>query len=340
MNEHRAASVAQKNGDINMRLKLLKSTATALIMWAAATGASFSQTWPAKPIELVHGFAAGGQADIVARLIAQGLTERLKSPVVVVSRSGAGGNLASESVTRATPDGHTLILLTGGHAVSAALYKNLKFDPVKDFAFVSPISINPFVLVVRKDSAITDIASLIAAAKKQPGRITYSSVGIGSTQHLVGELFASSTDTQLTHVPYRGGGAPMADLLGGQIDLNIDSIAATRSAIESGRARAIGITSADKWPTLPSIEPVSAVQPGFAVTSWIGIAAPAATPQPIVSRLNTELQSLLADQQFQQRLLDNGSRVNPGSPEDLRRLVTSEIDRWTKVISKAGIERN
>ena len=210
-----------------------------------------AQAWPRRPVMLMHGFGAGGNADSISRVVANALSQDLGEQVVVEAKPGAGGNLASEQVSRATPDGHTIILLTGGHAVSAALYKSLRFNPVDDFAFASLVATFPFVIAARADSPIQSIAQLVEAAKREPGKLTFSSVGFGSTQHLAGELFAETAGIKLTHVPYRGGMQPLSDLMSGRIDLMVDSITVTGAAIRAGTISGLGVTSREPWPALP-----------------------------------------------------------------------------------------
>ncbi|WP_043833382.1 Bug family tripartite tricarboxylate transporter substrate binding protein [Muricoccus aerilatus] len=306
---------------------------------AGLTRAARAQSWPDRPITLVHGFGAGGNADVIARVIAAPLSESLGRPVVVEARTGAGGNIASEYAARATPDGHTLILLTGGHAVSAAMYRSLRFDPVEDFAFVSLVSVFPFVVATRADGPIRSLAELIAAARRDPGGLTFSSVGVGSTQHLTGELLAQMAGIRLTHVPYRGGTQPLTDLLSGRIDVMVDSVTVTGAAIAADKLRALGITSAAPWPALPEVPPVAAAVPGFEVVSWVGLAASARTPAAVVERLNGELRAALAQPAVRERLEGLGTQVSPTSPEGMRRFVSAEVARWTEVVARAGIER-
>ncbi|WP_027556954.1 tripartite tricarboxylate transporter substrate binding protein [Bradyrhizobium sp. Cp5.3] len=319
--------------------KFAAAIIVSLLTVLIASPVSAADQWPQKPITLMHGFGAGGNADTISRLVAAGLAEKLGATVTVDAKPGAGGNLASELVSRAAPDGHTLILLTGGHAVSGALYKSLRFDPVQAFSFVSLIGTFPFVVATRADSPITDLSSLIAAAKAAPGKLTFSSVGFGSTQHLVGELLSLSADIKLTHVPYRGGMQPLTDLLGGNIDLIVDTITVTRQGINGGTLRGLGVTSTEPWPTLPNVPPIGSRIPGFEVISWIGIAAPAGTPAPVIERLNGTLSALVDDAAFQQKLDDLGVRAKASSPAEMRDFVAGEIVRWNGVIDRASLQR-
>ena len=309
----------------------------ALLLGAIAPATA--QTWPDRPIALVQGFGAGGNADTIARLIATPLSEALGRPVVVEARTGAGGNIASEAVARAQPDGHTLILLTGGHTASAALYRALRFDPVADFAFISTVAVFPFVVATRADGPIQNLAGLIEQARRDPGGVTFSSVGVGSTQHLAGELLAQTAGVRMTHVPYRGGTQPLTDLLSGRIDLMVDSITVTGGGIRAGTVRALGITSREAWPLLDTAPSVAATLPGFEVLSWVGLAAPARTPQPIVDRLHAEVSRILGSAEMQERLARVGTLARASTPAEMRAMVTAQVAQWQRVVEAAGIER-
>ena len=304
-----------------------------------ATLPAQAQGWPERPITLIQGFGAGGNADTIARLIATPLSEALGRPVVVEARTGAGGNIASEAVARAQPDGHTLILLTGGHTASAALYRALRFDPVADFAFISTVAIFPFVVATRADGPIQNLAGLIEQARRDPGGVTFSSVGVGSTQHLAGELLAQTAGVRMTHVPYRGGTQPLTDLLSGRIDLMVDSITVTGGGIRAGTVRALGITSREAWPLLDTAPSVAATLPGFEVLSWVGLAAPARTPQPIVDRLHAEVSRILGSAEMQERLARVGTLARASTPAEMRAMVTAQVAQWQRVVEAAGIER-
>ena len=307
------------------------------LVFAACAGRA--ETWPTRPITLVHGFAAGGNADSIARVLASGMAPALGQNVVVEAKPGAGGNVASEAVARSGADGTTIILLTGGHAVSAALYGKLKFDPVGDFAFVSRVGTFPFVVATRADGPIPDLPSLIAAAKRDPGRLTFSSVGFGSTQHLAGELLGVTAGIKMTHVPYRGGMQPLSDLLSGRIDVMVDSITVTGAAVRAGTIRGLGVSSAEPWPGLAGVPPIARTLPGFEVRSWIGIAAPSGTPPAVVAALNESIRKALADPALREKLAGLGVEPDATAPDAFRDFVASEIRRWQDVVARAGIEK-
>ncbi|MDT2021431.1 tripartite tricarboxylate transporter substrate binding protein [Methylocella sp. CPCC 101449] len=316
-----------------------RSVVAGLLASAAGSQSLLAQDWPRKPIVLVHGFGAGGNADSIARVMAGELSTALGQQVVVEAKPGAGGNIASENVARSEPDGYRIIMLTGGHAVSAALYKSLRFNPVDDFAFVSLVATFPFVIATHLQSPIKSIGDLIAAAKKEPGKFTFSSVGVGSTQHLTGELFAELAGIKLTHVPYRGGMEPLSDLMGGRIDLMVDSITVTGEAIRSGTIRGLGVTSREPWPGLTQVTPIAATLPGFEVRSWNGIAAPAGTPPDVMARLNGAIAKALQVPKVREQLGFLGVQPEATPPEAMRSFIASEITRWKGIVDKAGIQR-
>jgi tripartite-type tricarboxylate transporter receptor subunit TctC len=304
---------------------------------AAIDNAAAQGPYPNHPLLLTHGFAAGGNGDVTSRIVAEALSPRLGQPVIVEPRPGAGGNTASARLAKAAPDGHTLITLTGGHAVSGAIYKSLPFDPVDDFQMISTYGYQAFMVAVRKESPIKSIADLIAAAKAAPGTLTYSSVGVGSTQHLAGELFCAMAGIKMIHVPYRGGSTPMTDLLGGQIDVGFDSITVIEPQLRAGKVTALGVTSANKWWSLPDVAPIAATVPGYDVQTWLGLAAPKGVPPEVVERLNGAMRAALADPATQERLRKVGMDVRASSPDEMTKLVASQVAKWKKVVADAHI---
>lgn len=303
----------------------------------AGQNAQAQETYPARPVVLTHGFAAGGNADAISRILGEALSHRLGQPVVVEPRPGAGGNTAAARLAKSPSDGYTLITLTGGHAVSAAIYKSLPFDPVDDFQMLSVVGYQAFMIAVRNDNPIKSTADLIVAAKASPGKLTFSSAGVGSTQHLAGELLCAMAGIAMTHVPYRGGSAGLTDLLGGQIAVIVDTITVIEPQVRAGTVRALGVTSATKWWSLPDIVPIAAAVPGYDVQTWVGLAAPKGTPQPVVQRLNAEMRAVLADVSVQERLKKIGLDVQPSSPEEMRTMIAGQIAKWKKVVADAQI---
>ncbi len=318
---------------INRRHLILAAAAASAAPWAFAQDA-----YPSRPVQLIHGFGAGGNADQVARMVAQRLGERLKQPVVVDIKSGAGGVIASNFVAKASPDGYNIVMLTGAHTVSAALRKTLPYDPIKDFAFISRVSAFPFVVAVRAEHPAKTLAQLLDMAKKGPGKVTFSSVGVGSTQHMVGELLGSAGNVALLHVPYRGGGAPVQAVIAGDVDILVDTLTVATPHIKSGRLRALGVTSAAAWPSVPDVAPVSVTLPNFEVLSWLGLAAPAGTPASVVQFLNQQLRLVLQDEGANKMLQAAGSGAAPNTPDQMRDMIQTDITRWREVIVKANIK--
>jgi tripartite-type tricarboxylate transporter receptor subunit TctC len=304
-----------------------------------ACGGVAADEYPSRPISLVHGFGAGGNADTLARLIGERLQATMGQPVVVEAKTGAGGTIASNLVAKTKPDGYTLIMQTGGHAVSGALYKSLPYDTVEDFEWVSTVTSFPFVIAVRAEHPARTLAELLERAKSDPGKVTFTSVGVGSTQHLTGELLASTAGVKMTHIPYRGGGAPIMGVLAGDVELLVDTITVAGPHIKSGKLRPLAVTSAQAWPALADVPTAAATLPGFEVRSWLGIAAPKGLPAPVLAKLNAEIRKALEHPETKARIEGAGSEARGSSPEEMRRMVASEVARWQKVVAEAGIER-
>jgi tripartite-type tricarboxylate transporter receptor subunit TctC len=324
---------------MRVRISTMMAVAAALLCTFGGLDARADEDYPSRPVTLMHGFGAGGNADAIARIVADGLSRRLGKPVIVEARPGAGGNIASDRVANAAPDGYTLIMLTGGHAVSAALYKSLPFDPVDDFQMISTVVFFPFVVAVKANHRFQTLADLIAEAKAKPDTLTYSSVGVGTTQHLVGELLSSMAGIKMIHVPYKGGGGPINDLLGGQIDILIDTLTITAPQLAAGTIRGLGVTSQKPWFSIPDAPPIAATVPGYEVRSWLGIATTKGVPAPIVERLNREVRAVLDTPEIRSKLEAMGNEVRGGSPDEMRGMIGSEISRWKQVIGDAGIPK-
>ena len=319
-----------------MRLTVFAALCCAL----AVTGAAVAQdNYPSRSITLSHGFGAGGNSDTVARIIAPVLAERLGQQVIVEPRVGAGGNLATDRIVKAEPDGYNLIVLTGGHAVSGALYKALPFHPVDDLQMLSTLIYFPFVISVRNDHRFQSLADLVAEAKAKPKTITFSSVGVGSTQHLAGELLASLAGIELVHVPYRGGQAPVTDLLGGRIDVMVDTLTVTRPQLNAGTIRGLAVTSPTPWPSLPGIPAAADTVKGYDVRSWMGVATTKGVPEPRVNTLNAEILYALKQPQVRDKLEAIGNEVRGSTPDEMRAWVAGEVAKWRKVIDAAKVER-
>ncbi len=315
-------------------------------VWAAAilaVSALFpaqAEDYPSRPIKIIQGFAPGGNADNVARVLAQELSKGLGQPVVVEAKPGAGGTVGADVVAKSAPDGYTLLLVTGGHAVAGATYKSLGYRTVDDFAWISTATLFPFIVVTRADGAYPSLAALLAAAKVKPDGVTYGAPGVGATQHLTTELLASTAGVKFLEIPYRGEGAAVTAMLSKEIDFFVTAASSVRAHIDAGTFTAIAVTSAARWsgmPQVPTIEEQGVK--GFDVSSWAGLATAAGTPRPIVERLNQEMRRALQVVEVRTRLESFGGNVQASSPEELRTRVATELARWTKVVREAKIEQ-
>jgi len=312
-----------------------RSLAAALLL---ATGTCPAQGYPAKPIRFLIGFPPGGTNDILARALAPKLSEYLGQPVVIENRGGASTAIATELAARAAPDGYTILLNAPGHATNPALIK-LNFDPVKDFAFITLLAESQNLLVVHPSLPVRSVKDLIGISKKRPGEINYGSSGIGTTPHMSAELFQFMTGTRWTHIPYKGSGLGLTALLGGEISLYFANVPAAFQHVKAGRLRPVALSGTKRTPAAPGIPTVAeSGLPGFAVTSWFGVAAPAKTPRPIVDRLNGEIVRALATLELRERMEGMGADPVGNTPEEYTRFVQNEIVKWGKVIKAAGIK--
>jgi len=297
-----------------------------------------AQAYPNRPIRLILGFAAGGSADIVARLIAQHVADTIGQPVIVENRTGASSNLAGEAVARSAPDGYTLFLVTTVNAINATFFDNLKFDLKRDFSPVSGVTRVPNVLNVNPSVPANNVAEFIAYAKANPGKLNMASTGNGTSIHLAGELFQSMTGTKLIHVPYRSPPQAMTDLLAGQVQVMFDVMTQGLQHIKDGRLRALGVTTAARSPALPDVPTVADTVPGYEASSWSGICAPAGTPAEVVDRLNRQIQTTMADPVIKARLAGLGSTAITGRPDEFARFLADETDKWGKVVCLANVK--
>lgn len=299
-----------------------------------------AQTYPNQAIRIVQGFPPGGNADTVARLIGNEMTKSLGQPIVVEARPGAGGTIAADLVSRAAADGYTLLLATGGHSVAGALYKQLPYKSVDGFSMISTISFFPFILSTRSDGKYATLQQLLAASRQAPLTVSYAAAGPGATQHLVGELLASKSNSKLLYVSHRGDADSLRALMSGTVDMIITPGTAVLPLIQAGTLRAIAVSSPTRWAGLPDTPTVaeSGVQ-GYQVRSWLGLAAPAGTSPAIVNMLNAALQTALAVPEVRARLEQIGGDVRGSSPQEMRDLINAEITQWKSVIDEAKIER-
>jgi tripartite-type tricarboxylate transporter receptor subunit TctC len=311
--------------------------AFAILAFAHAAAA---ETYPTRPLTIVAPYAAGGGADLIARLMAQKLAERLGQSFVVENRLGAGGVIAASSVAKATPDGYTLFMGASTQlAIQVTLHKTLPYDPAADFAPVALVASVPFVLTVNPSLPVHSVTELIALAKQKPGQLSFGSSGVGGPPHLFTELLKTMTGIEMTHIPYKGTAQAMTDVIAGHVPIIFSDLAPAIPQLKAGRLRALGISSAVRFAGMPEIPPLAEVGvPGFDAVSWLALVAPAATPPEIVDKLHAEVKQIMAEPAVQQRFVDLGNipLVSP-PPAELRRYFKSEIVRWGKVVQQAGL---
>lgn len=299
-------------------------------------GLSFSQD---KPIRFYVGFAAGGSTDIISRFLGQKLAERLKQTVVVEQKVGATGLIANDAVSKSAPDGTTMVLLTGGHPGTAAVMKSLPYDPVGGFGMVSVVIEYPMVISVIPESPIKSLPDLIARAKAAPGRVSFSTAGPGSLHHLLGEWMNIEAGTTMLSVPFKGAAPAFTELLGGRIDVLIETATFSIPMVKGGRLRPLALSSAGRYPLLPEVPTVGETLKGVEFSSWLGLAVSPGTPRATVERLNGELRAILAEADTRERFAGFGGVPAYSTPDAMRERVAREIDRWKKVVETRGIER-
>jgi tripartite-type tricarboxylate transporter receptor subunit TctC len=319
-----------------MQRRLLLSVAAGLPL-AGRTLAAPSAWAPTRPIRLIVPFGAGGSTDVTARLIADALGPRLGQPVVVENRAGAGGNIGSEAVARAEPDGYTLLLTTSTtHATNPALYGRLPFDVQRDFAPITLTAFIPNVLVVPASKGIGNVRELIAAARRRPGEMNYGSAGAGSSQHLAAALFAARAEMLMTHVPYRGGAQAVTDLLGGKLDLLFSPLVEVLEHVRAGRLTALAITTKERSPLLPDVPPLGDMLPGYEVRLWNGLLAPAGTPPAAIERIAHETNEALRTPQLREKLALQGSTPAGGTPGEFAGFIRDELPKWAELVRISG----
>jgi tripartite-type tricarboxylate transporter receptor subunit TctC len=294
--------------------------------------------YPSRPVRLLAGFAAGGGVDITARLIGQWLSDRLGQPFVTENRTGADGNIATEAVVNAPPDGYTLLLATLPNAVNASLYTRLNFVFLRDIAPIAGVIRVPMVALVNPSLPVSSIPELIAYAKENPGKINMASAGTGSAPHMAGELFCAMAGVSMLHVPYRGQSPALQDLLGGQVQILFAAAPGTSDYIKTGKLRALGVTSPTQADVLKELPTIASSLPGYDASQWYGIAAPKKTPAEIVERLNKEINAAFDDAAMKSRFAAISGEPMSGTPEAFGRLISEETDKWAKVVQFAGLK--
>lgn len=323
---------------MNLRCRDLVGAAIVLVLACSHVAA---QEWPNRPIQLVVGFAAGGGTDVVARIFAQSLQERLGKAVVVDNKPGAGGMIAASQVAKATPDGHTLYLVNNGHVITGVMQKSLSYDTVKSFEPVSLLATAGLVIVVHPKFPADNVKDLIARAKAEPGKLTFASVGVGSTQHFSGELFKQSAGVDMLHVPFRGSPAAVTAVIGREIDVLFETVQAVLGQVQSGDLKALAVTGRERFPGFPDVPTVSEATglTDYDTTTWYGLVAPAGTPSAVIEKLNKMLAEIAKEPAIQERLAKAGAVARTSNPEQFGQHMASELVRWEKVRESARIEK-
>jgi tripartite-type tricarboxylate transporter receptor subunit TctC len=299
-----------------------------------------AQAYPSRPVRLVVGYAPGGAGDISVRLLGQWLSERFGQQFIVENRTGAGTNIATESVVRAAADGYTLLMSSAANAINATLYDRLNFNFIRDTTPISGILRVPHVIVVHPSFSAKTLPEFIAYAKANPGKLTWASPGVGTAGHVCGELFKMMASLNMVHVPYRGGGPAMADLLSGQLQVYIGAMTSSLEYVKANRLRALAVSTTTRSEALPEVARVSDFVPGFETSDWGGISGPKGTPAEIIRKLNEEINAGLADPKVKARLADLGGTPLTGSPTDFEAFIAAETEKWAKVVKFAGIKPN
>ncbi len=312
-------------------------------LFAFASAAAFfpaaqAQTDPSRPIRMVVGFPAGGTTDIMARIIGAKMTQRYGQQVIIDNRPGASGIIGADIVAKANPDGYTLLMSSSTHGTNLSLYSKLPYDTVKDFAPVALVATTPYVLVVHPTLPVQSVSELIAYLKARPGKVSFCSSSNGTAQHLAGELLKRSADVDMVHIPYKGTGALLPDLLAGRVSLAFENVTVMTPHIKSGTLRPLAVTSIKRSPVLPDVMTmVEAGVPNFEVIGWFGIFTAARTPPATIKRLNAQIATIMKDPDVRERMIAQGAEPLSGPPNDLRDLLAREIEVWGKVIREAGI---
>ncbi len=315
----------------------MKQAAFALVVALAATPA-IAQDYPSKPIRLVVGFPTGGNVDVVGRIVAQKMSEGLGQQVLPENRTGAGSIIANEHVVKSAPDGYTLLVVSGAFVTQAATMRKLPYDPLRDFSWISTVVTYPLVLSVRSDSRFKTLEEFIGYVRSNPGKVNYPSPGMGTLYHLAGELFVSMAGIDMQHVPFRGGSEPLTEVLSGRMELLIDALTNSYPHIQGGKFRPLAVTSLARSASLPNVPTVAQSVPGYEASSFLGIAGPPGMPGAVVERANREVRRVVALPEIAQRFAEWGGTPSASSPEEMRRHVQSEIEKWKQVVETRKIE--
>ena len=310
----------------------------AVVVLAACSllGAASAQTYPNKPIKWIVPYPPAGTTDVLARIVAQWLSENLGQQVVVENRAGGGNNIGTEAVVTAAPDGYTMLLVNPANGINASLYKKLPFNFIRDIAPVAGLVRTPNVMVVTNSLPVKTVAEFIAYCKANPSKVNMASSSSGTSTHLSGELFKSMTGCNMVHIPYKGAGPVLADLIGGQVQVFFDNLPSSAGHIKGGSIRALAVTSAVREPSFPDLPTVAATVPGYEATAWFGVGMPKGTPREAIDKMNAAVNKALADPKMRERLAQLGGAPIPGTPEDFGKVIAAETEKWAKVVASSG----
>ena len=301
-----------------------------------ALGSVHAADYPTKPVRWIVPYPPAGTTDVLARIVAQWLTEKMGQPFVVENKPGAGNNIGVEAVVNAPPDGYTMLLVNPANGINATLYKNLSFNFIRDIAPVAGIVRTPNVMEVTNSLPVKTVQEFIAYCKANPGKINMASSGSGTSVHLSGELFKSMTGCDMVHVPYKGAGPALTDLIGGQVHVLFDNLPSSIGHIKGGKLRPLGVTSEQREPSLPQVPTVGETVPGYEATAWFGIGMPKNTPRDVIDKVNAEINRALADPKMRERLAELGGKPIAGTPEDFGKVIAAETAKWEKVVISSG----
>ncbi len=316
--------------------RLARTLAVALALSIAAVGAARAADYPTRPVKWIVPYPPGGTTDVLARVVAQWLSDKLGQPFVVENRAGGGNNIGTEAALRSQPDGYTMLLVNPANGINATLYKNLNFDFIRDVAPVAGLVRTPNVMEVTPSLPVKTVAEFIEYCKANPGKINMASSGSGTSVHLSGELFKSMTGCDMVHVPYKGAGPALTDLMGGQVQVIFDNLPSSIGHIKGGKLRAIAVTSEQRDPTLPDVPTVAETVKGYEATAWFGIGMPKGTPREAIEKVNAAVNEALADPKMLARLAELGGKPIAGTPEDFGKVIASETEKWAKVVVASG----
>jgi tripartite-type tricarboxylate transporter receptor subunit TctC len=316
--------------------RFARFTVFVLFTLAASFGTANAQSYPARPVKWIVAYPPGGTTDVLARIVAVWLTEKLGQPVIVENRPGAGNNIGTEAVVNAAPDGYTMLLVNPAHGINASLYKKLNYNFIRDIAPVAGLVRTPNVMVVANNVPARSVAEFIAFCKANPSKVNMASSGSGTSTHLSGELFKFMTGCNMVHIPYKGAGPVLNDLIAGQVQVFFDNLPSSAPHIKAGTIRALAMTSAGREPSFPEVPTVGDTVSGYEATAWFGVGMPKGAPREAIDRINAEVNRALADPKMRERLAALGGSPIGGTPEDFGKVIASETEKWAKVVAASG----